>query len=162
MCTVLGFPLGATLPEVKAFEAQRCIALGATEVDMVINLGALKSRQLDLVKDDIAAVVNGAHPLGALVKVIIETGYLTEEEKVMACQLAKVAGADFVKTSTGFGPGGATVEDVALMRRVVGPEMGVKASGGVKTASEARAVIAAGATRIGTSSGVTIASEDEG
>jgi len=162
VCTVLGFPLGATLPEVKAFEAQRCIALGATEVDMVINLGALKSRQLDLVKDDIAAVVNGAHPLGALVKVIIETGYLTEEEKVMACQLAKVAGADFVKTSTGFGPGGATVEDVALMRRVVGPEMGVKASGGVKTASEARAVIAAGATRIGTSSGVTIASEDEG
>lgn len=162
VCTVLGFPLGATLPEVKAFEAQRCIALGATELDMVMNLGALKSRQLDLVKDDIAAVVNVAHPLGALVKVIIETGYLTEEEKVTACQLARAAGADYVKTSTGFGPGGATVEDVALMRRVVGPEMGVKASGGVKTASEARAVIAAGATRIGSSSGIRIVSEEEG
>jgi deoxyribose-phosphate aldolase len=158
---VLGFPLGATLPEVKAFEAQRCIALGATELDMVINIGALKSRAYDLVKDDIAAVVNVAHPLEALVKVIIETGYLTDEEKVTACQLARAAGADYVKTSTGFGPGGATVEDVALMRRTVGPTMGVKASGGVKTASEVRAVMAAGATRIGTSSGVKIVSEEE-
>jgi deoxyribose-phosphate aldolase len=128
---------------------------------MVINLGALKSLQLDLVKDDIAAVVNVAHPLGALVKVIIETGYLTDEEKVTACQLAKAARADFVKTSTGFGPGGATVEDVALMRRVVGPDMGVKASGGVKTAAGARAVLAAGATRIGTSSGAILVSEEE-
>jgi deoxyribose-phosphate aldolase len=161
VCTVLGFPLGATLPEVKAFEAQRCIALGATELDMVINIGALKSRAYDLVKDDIAAVVNVAHPLEALVKVIIETGYLTDEEKVTACQLARAAGADYVKTSTGFGPGGATVEDVALMRRTVGPTMGVKASGGVKTASEVRAVMAAGATRIGTSSGVKIVSEEE-
>jgi deoxyribose-phosphate aldolase len=162
VCTVLGFPLGATLPDVKAFEAQRCMALGATELDMVINLGALKSGQLDLVKGDIASVVNVAHPLGALVKVIIETGYLTEDEKITACRLAKAAGADYVKTSTGFGAGGATVEDVALMRSVVGPEMGVKASGGVKTAAEARAMIAAGATRIGTSAGVKIVGEEGG
>jgi deoxyribose-phosphate aldolase len=162
VCTVVGFPLGVTLTDVKAFEAQRCIALGATEVDMVINLGALKSRQFELVQDDIAAVVNAAHALGAIVKVIIETGYLTEEEKITACRLAKAAGADYVKTSTGFGAGGATVEDIALMRSVVGPEMGVKASGGVKTAAEARAMIAAGATRIGSSAGVKIVSEQEG
>jgi len=162
VCTVIGFPLGATLPEVKAFEAQRCIALGATELDMVINLGALKSHQLELVKDDITAVVNVAHPHGAIVKVIIETAYLTEEEKVTACQLAKAAGADYVKTSTGFGPGGATVEDVRLMRTAVGPEMGVKAAGGIKTTAEARAMIAAGATRIGSSAGVMIVSEQEG
>ena len=162
VCTVIGFPLGVTLPDVKVCEAQRCLALGATELDMVINLGALKSGQLELVEADIAGVVDVAHPHGALVKVIIETGYLSEEEKITACKLAKAAGADFVKTSTGFGPGGATVEDVTLMRTVVGPEMGVKASGGVKTAAEARAMLAAGATRIGTSAGVKIASEEQG
>jgi deoxyribose-phosphate aldolase len=127
---------------------------------MVINMGALKSGLTGLVQDDIAAVVAVAHRQNALVKVIIETGYLTEQEKVTACQLAKAAGADFVKTSTGMGAGGATVDDVSLMRRVVGPEMGVKASGGVKTASDAKAMIAAGATRIGTSAGVNITSEE--
>jgi len=159
VCNVIGFPLGATLPEVKAFEAQRCIALGAREVDMVINIGALKSRQYDVVENDIAAVVNAAHPLNASVKVIIETAYLTDEEKVEACALSKSANADYVKTSTGFGPSGATVEDVTLMRRVVGPEMGVKAAGGVHTAEEAQAMLAAGATRIGASAGVKIVKE---
>ena len=159
VCTVIGFPLGATLPEVKAFEAQRCAQLGATELDMVINIGALISRQYDAVLDDIAAVVNAAHPLGASVKVIIEAAYLTDEEKVKACVLSKAANADYVKTSTGFAASGATVEDVALMRRVVGPDMGVKAAGGVKTAEDARAMIAAGATRIGTSASVKIIGE---
>jgi deoxyribose-phosphate aldolase len=162
VCTVVGFPLGANLPEVKGFEAQRCMDLGATELDMVINIGALKSGQLGLVQDDIAAVVDVAHPRGALVKVIIEAGYLTEDEKITACRLAKAAGADFVKTSTGLGAGGATVEDVALMRKVVGPEMGVKAAGGVKTAAEAKAMIEAGATRIGSSAGVKIVGEEAG
>jgi deoxyribose-phosphate aldolase len=162
VCTVVGFPLGATLPEVKAFEAQRCMDLGATELDMVINIGALKSGQYGLVQDDIAAVVDVAHPRGALVKVIIETGYLTEQEKITACELAKAAEADFVKTSTGMGTGGATVEDVALMRKVVGPAMGVKAAGGVKTAAEAKAMINAGATRIGSSAGVKIVGEEAG
>lgn len=159
VCTVIGFPLGATFPEVKAFEAQRCANLGATELDMVINIGALKSRQYDLVQDDIAAVVDAAHPLGASVKVIIEAAYLTDEEKVEACVLSKAAGADYVKTSTGFAATGATVEDVALMRRVVGPDMGVKAAGGVKTAEDAKAMIAAGATRIGASASVKIIGE---
>lgn len=159
VCTVIGFPLGATFPEVKAFEAQRCANLGATELDMVINIGALKSRHYDLVQDDIAAVVDAAHPLGASVKVIIEAAYLTDEEKVEACVLSKAAGADYVKTSTGFAPTGATVEDVALMRRVVGPGMGVKAAGGVKTAEDAKAMIAAGATRIGASASVKIIGE---
>lgn len=159
VCTVIGFPLGATLPEIKAFEAQRCASLGATELDMVINIGALKSRLYDLVEDDIAAVVDVAHGLGASVKVIIEAAFLTDEEKVEACVLSKAAGADYVKTSTGFAPSGATVEDVALMRRVVGPEMGVKAAGGVKTAEDARAMIAAGATRIGASASVKILSD---
>jgi deoxyribose-phosphate aldolase len=159
VCTVIGFPLGATLPEVKAFEAQRCANLGATELDMVINVGALKSRLYDLVEDDIAAVVGAAHGLGATVKVIIEAAYLTDEEKVEACVLSKAAGADYVKTSTGFAATGATVEDVALMRRVVGPEMGVKAAGGVKTAEDVKAMIAAGATRIGASASVKILSE---
>jgi len=162
VCTVIGFPLGATLADVKAFEAQRCVALGAAEVDMVINIGALKSRQHDVVEEDIAAVVRAAHALGGSVKVIIEAAYLTDEEKVEACALSKAAGADYVKTSTGFGPSGATVEDVALMRRVVGPEMGVKAAGGIKTAADARAMIAAGATRIGTSAGVKIIAEFQG
>jgi len=159
VCTVIGFPLGATLSEVKAFESQRCAGLGATELDMVINVGALKSRQYDIVQDDIAAVVNVAHPLGASVKVIIEAAYLTDEEKVEACVLSKAAGADYVKTSTGFAATGATVEDVALMRRVVGPEMGVKAAGGVKTAEDVKAMIAAGATRIGASASVKILDE---
>ena len=159
VCTVIGFPLGATLPEVKAFEAEHCARLGATELDMVINIGALKSRQHDAVKDDIAAVVNAAHALGAIVKVIIEAAYLTDEEKVEACVLSKAADADYVKTSTGFATSGATVEDVALMRRVVGPEMGVKAAGGVKTAEDAKAMIAAGATRIGSSASVRIIGE---
>lgn len=159
VCTVIGFPLGATLPEVKAFEAQRSAQLGATELDMVINIGALKSQQYGIVEDDIAAVVNAAHALNACVKVIIEAAYLTDEEKVEACALAKAAGADYVKTSTGFGPSGATIEDVALMRRVVGPEMGVKAAGGIKTAEEAKAMIAAGASRIGASASVKIVAE---
>jgi deoxyribose-phosphate aldolase len=162
VCTVIGFPLGATLPDVKVFEAQRCITLGAAEVDMVINIGALKSRQPDVVKEDIAAVVKAAHALGGTVKVIIEATYLTDQEKTEACVLSKAAGADYVKTSTGFGPSGATVEDVALMRRVVGPEMGVKAAGGIKTAADARAMIEAGATRIGTSAGVKIIAECQG
>jgi deoxyribose-phosphate aldolase len=162
VCTVIGFPLGATLPDVKAFETQRCIALGAAEVDMVINIGALKSGQHDVVAEDIAAVVSAAHTLGGSVKVIIETAYLTDEEKATACTLAKMAGADYVKTSTGFGPSGATVADVALMRRVVGPELGVKAAGGIKTAADAEAMIAAGATRIGTSAGVKIMAECQG
>jgi deoxyribose-phosphate aldolase len=159
VCTVIGFPLGATLSEVKAFEAQRAISFGATELDMVINIGALKSRQYAVVEEDITAVTNAAHALGGCVKVIIECAYLTDEEKVEACALAKAAGADYVKTSTGFGPSGATVEDVALMRRVVGPEMGVKAAGGIRTAEEAKAMIAAGATRIGASASVKIVGE---
>jgi deoxyribose-phosphate aldolase len=162
VCTVIGFPLGATLPDVKAFESQRCVALGAAEVDMVINIGALKSQQYDVVQADIAAVVNAAHALGGIVKVIIEAAYLTDEEKVKACALSKAAGADYVKTSTGFGPSGATVEDVALMRQTVGPEIGVKAAGGIKTAADAWAMIAAGATRIGTSAGVKIIAECQG
>lgn len=159
VCTVVGFPLGATLPEVKAYEAQQALSQGAAEIDMVINIGALKSGDRELVEQDIAAVARLCHDHGAICKVIIEAALLTEEEKVTACQLAKEAGADYVKTSTGFGPGGATVEDVALMRRVVGPSMGVKAAGGIRTLETARAMIQAGATRIGTSSGVKIAQE---
>ncbi|HFD39523.1 MAG TPA: deoxyribose-phosphate aldolase [Anaerolineae bacterium] len=156
VCTVVGFPLGATPPEVKAYEAQQAIADGATEVDMVINIGALKSKDYALVERDIATVARVCHTGGALLKVIIEAALLTDEEKVIACQLAKAAGADYVKTSTGFGPGGATVHDVALMRRAVGPEMGVKAAGGIHSYEEAEAMIAAGATRIGASAGVKI------
>ncbi|MGC8780578.1 MAG: deoxyribose-phosphate aldolase, partial [Anaerolineae bacterium] len=144
VCTVVGFPLGADLPEVKAFEAERCIALGAAEIDMVLNIGALKAHDYLAVRNDIAAVVQPAHAAGAIVKVIIETAYLTDEEKVAACVLAQDAAADFVKTSTGFGPAGATVADVALMRRVVGPTMGVKAAGGIRTAADLRAMVAAG------------------
>ena len=154
VCTVIGFPLGATLTEVKAYETQQSIAYGAEEVDMVINIGALKSKMLDVVKNDIEAVVQAAG--GRTVKVIIETALLSDEEKVEACVLAKAAGASFVKTSTGFGGGGATVADVALMRRVVGAGMGVKASGGIHNAEEARAMLQAGATRIGASAGVKI------
>jgi deoxyribose-phosphate aldolase len=162
VCTVVGFPLGATLTAVKAYETQQVLAGGAQEVDLVINIGALKSGQDQVVQDDIAAVVSAARPAGALTKVIIETTYLTEDEKVRACLLTKAAGADFVKTSTGFGPSGATVEDVALMRRTVGPEMGIKAAGGIRTAADAQAMIAAGATRIGASAGARIVAELKG
>lgn len=155
VCTVIGFPLGATTPEVKVFEAKNAIENGATEVDMVINIGALKDQDYDAVEADIKAVVDAAKGK-ALTKVIIETCLLTDEEKVKACELSVKAGADFVKTSTGFSTGGATVEDVALMRKTVGPEIGVKASGGVRSAEDAEAVIKAGATRIGASSGVKI------
>ena len=156
VCTVVGFPLGATSTEAKAFEAQKAVRDGAAEVDMVINIGALKSRDYELVERDIASVAVVVHAGGAILKVIIETALLTDEEKVAASQLAKVAGADFVKTSTGFGPGGATAEDVALMRRVVGPRMGVKASGGIHTYADAQKMVAAGASRIGASASVKI------
>ena len=162
VCTVIGFPLGATLPDVKAYEARRAIFNGAREVDMVINVGALKSGDDCAVEDDIRAVVEAGHENGVLVKVIIETALLTDEEKVRACLASKNAGADFVKTSTGFAKGGATVEDVSLMRRAVGSALGVKASGGVKGIEDARAMFEAGATRIGASVGVKIAQEASG
>ncbi|HEX7723660.1 MAG TPA: deoxyribose-phosphate aldolase [Pyrinomonadaceae bacterium] len=162
VCTVIGFPLGATLPDVKAYEARRAIMDGAREVDMVINVGALKSGDDCLVEHDIRSVVEVAHEYDVTCKVIIETALLTDDEKVRACQAAKSAGADFVKTSTGFSKGGATVADIALMRRVVGPELGVKASGGVKNIDDARAMVEAGATRIGASVGVKIAQEAAG
>ena len=162
VCTVIGFPLGATLPDVKAYEARRAIFNGAREVDMVINIGALKSGDDCLVEDDIRAVVEAAHQDHILCKVIIETALLTDEEKVRACLAAKNAGADFVKTSTGFAKGGATANDVALMRHTVGSALGVKASGGVKGIDDARAMFEAGATRIGASVGVKIAQEASG
>lgn len=162
VCTVIGFPLGATLPDVKAYEARRAIFNGAREVDMVINIGALKSGDDCLVEDDIRSVVEAAHQDHILCKVIIETALLTDEEKVRACLAAKNAGADFVKTSTGFAKGGATANDVALMRRTVGSALGVKASGGVKGIDDARAMFEAGATRIGASVGVKIAQEASG
>jgi deoxyribose-phosphate aldolase len=157
VATVIGFPLGATLADVKAYETQRALEVGADEFDMVINIGALKSRDFRLVEQDIAGVVAAAQ--GRTVKVIIETALLTDEEKVEACVIAKAAGADFVKTSTGFASKGATAEDVALMRRVVGSDMGVKASGGIRSAQDAQAMIEAGATRIGASAGVKIVKE---
>ena len=162
VCTVIGFPLGATLADVKAYEARRVISHGAREVDMVINVGALKSGDDCAVEYDIRSVVEAAHEFGVLCKVIIETALLTDEEKVRACLAAKRAGADFVKTSTGFSKGGATVADIALMRRTVGAEMGVKASGGVKSLDDARHMVEAGATRIGASVGVRIAQEAAG
>ena len=158
VCTVIGFPLGANTPELKAFETSDAIRNGANEIDMVINIGALKSQNFDLVEKDIRAVVEAAK--GTLVKVIIETCLLTDDEKVKACQIAQKAGADFVKTSTGFSTGGATVRDVALMRKTVGPDMGVKASGGARSYEDALAFIEAGATRIGASSGVAIMEGD--
>jgi len=162
VCTVIGFPLGATLSDVKAYETRRVIFDGAKEVDMVINIGALKSGDDCAVEEDIRAVVKVAHEHGVLCKVIIETALLTDDEKVRACLAAKNAGADFVKTSTGFSKGGATVHDVALMRRTVGYELGVKASGGVRSIEDAREMIKAGATRIGASVGVKIVQEAEG
>lgn len=154
VCTVVGFPLGANTPEVKAFETKNAIENGADEIDMVLNIGALKTGNLDLVETDVRAVVEAAN--GTLVKVIIEACLLTEEEKVTACQLSVKAGADFVKTSTGFSTGGATVPDVALMRQTVGPDIGVKAAGGARSLADAEAFVEAGATRLGTSSGVAI------
>ncbi|WP_033828373.1 deoxyribose-phosphate aldolase [Bacillus andreraoultii] len=155
VCTVIGFPLGATTAESKAFETVNAIHNGAKEIDMVINIGALRGGDLETVKKDIEAVVNAAKNQ-AIVKIIIETSLLTDEEIVTACRLSVEAGADFVKTSTGFSTGGATVRDIKLMRQTVGPNIGVKASGGVRTASDAKAMIEAGATRIGASSGVNI------
>lgn len=156
VCTVIGFPLGASTPETKAFETTDAINNGAGEIDMVLNVGALKSQNMDLVKRDIESVVNAAKGK-AIVKVILETCLLTKEEIKVASKLSKEAGADFVKTSTGFSTGGATVEDVALMREVVGPDLGVKASGGVRSLEDVQKMIEAGATRIGASSGVLIA-----
>jgi deoxyribose-phosphate aldolase len=161
VCTVIGFPFGATSSESKAFEAETAIKQGATEIDMVINVGALKARDLNTVARDIRGVVHAAHTHGAIVKVIIETSLLTDEEKTIASLTAKEAGADFVKTSTGFAGGGATVHDVELMRRAVGPQMGVKASGGVRTREDAENMIRAGATRIGASAGVKIVGAGE-
>ncbi len=156
VCAVVGFPLGAMTPNAKAFETTEAIRAGADEIDMVLNVGALRSRDYALVLDDIAKVVGAAQ--GRVVKVILETGMLSRDEKVVACALAKAAGASFVKTSTGFGAGGATVEDIALMRATVGDELGVKASGGVRTAADGDAMVAAGATRLGASSSVALVS----
>ena len=162
VASVIGFPFGATLPEVKAHEARAAIRAGAREIDMVINIGALKSGMHDAVRADIAAVSDACHESGALNKVIIETAMLTDREKVIACQLAVQARADFVKTSTGYGGGGATVFDVALMREAVGPKLGVKASGGIRTRDDVQEMIAAGATRIGASAGVKIVTGEGG
>ena len=156
VCSVVGFPLGATTADVKGYETQRAIFDGAREIDTVINVGALKSGDLRTVERDIDAVVAPCRACGVLSKVIIEAALLTDDEKVTACTLAKAAGADYVKTSTGFGPGGATAADVALMRRVVGAEMGVKAAGGVRDLDSVKAMIEAGATRVGASAGVKI------
>jgi deoxyribose-phosphate aldolase len=159
VASVVGFPLGATLSSVKRFEAGEALKLGAGEIDMVLNLGALKSGNRALVESDIRSVEEVTHERGGLLKVILETGLLSEDEKKLACELSASAGADFVKTSTGFLGGGATVADVRLMRRIVGPNLGVKASGGIRTAADAKAMIEAGANRIGTSSGVKIMEE---
>jgi deoxyribose-phosphate aldolase len=156
VCSVVGFPLGATTADVKGYETQRAIFDGAREIDMVINVGALKSGDLRVVERDIEAVVAPCRACGVLSKVIIEAALLTDDEKVTACTLAKAAGADYVKTSTGFGPGGATAADVALMRRIVGADMGVKAAGGVRDLEGMKAMIAAGASRVGASAGVKI------
>ena len=162
VCAVVGFPLGATTSDVKGYETRRAIFDGAREIDMVINVGALKSGDLRTVERDIEAVTAPCRECGAVSKVIIEAALLTDEEKATACTLAKAAGADYVKTSTGFGPGGATAADVALMRRVVGPEMGVKAAGGVRDLEGLKAMVAAGATRVGASAGVKIVKQASG
>jgi len=162
VCAVVGFPLGATTADVKGYETRRAIFDGAREIDMVINVGALKSGDLRTVERDIEAVTGPCRDGGALSKVIIEAALLTDEEKITACTIAKAAGADFVKTSTGFGPGGATAADVALMRRVVGAEMGVKAAGGVRDLEGLQAMVAAGASRVGASAGVKIVQQARG
>jgi deoxyribose-phosphate aldolase len=159
VCVVVGFPLGAVLPEYKVYETLACLNAGATEIDMVMNIGALKSEAYGLVFNDIQAVTQTAHNQGAITKVILETVLLTRFEKILACLISKAAGADFVKTSTGFGTGGATVEDVELMRCVVGSETGVKAAGGIRTYADALAMITAGANRLGASAGVKIVQE---
>jgi deoxyribose-phosphate aldolase len=162
VCSVVGFPLGATTPDVKGYETRRAIFDGAREIDMVINVGALKSGDVRAVERDIEAVTSACRECGALSKVIIEAALLTDDEKVTACTLAKAAAADYVKTSTGFGPGGATAADVALMRRVVGADMGVKAAGGVRDLDGLKAMVAAGATRVGASAGVKIVQQARG
>jgi deoxyribose-phosphate aldolase len=162
VCAVVGFPLGATTADVKACEASRVISDGAGEVDMVMNIGALKSGDLKGVEHDIEAVIGLCRGAGVLSKVIIEAALLTDEEKVAACKAAKAVGADYVKTSTGFGPGGATAHDVALIRRVVGPDMGIKAAGGLRDLAAVRTMLAAGATRIGASASVRIVQEARG
>ena len=162
VCSVVGFPLGATTPDVKQYETRRAIFDGASEIDMVINVGALKSGDLRTVECDISSVVDPCREAGVGSKVIIEAALLTDEEKVTACVLSKAAGADFVKTSTGFGPGGATPADVALMRRTVGADMGVKAAGGVRDFEGLKAMVAAGASRVGASAGVRIVQEAQG
>ncbi len=162
VASVVGFPLGASVAAIKAMEARRALRDGAREIDMVINIGALKGGDRELVRRDIAGVSDACREVGALNKVIIEAAFLSDEEKVIACRLAQQARAHYVKTSTGFGPGGATVFDVALMREVVGEKMGVKAAGGIHTADEVREMVGAGATRIGASAGVRIVSGEEG
>jgi deoxyribose-phosphate aldolase len=162
VCSVVGFPLGATTADVKGYETRRAIFDGAREIDMVINLGALKSGDLHTVERDIDAVTGPCRDCGAVSKVIIEAALLTDDEKVTACTLAKAAGADYVKTSTGFGPGGATAADVALMRRIVGSEMGIKAAGGIRDLQGLQAMVAAGATRVGASAGVKIVQQARG
>jgi len=159
---VIGFPLGATPSDVKAFEARGAVLDGADEIDMVINMASARANDKGALVDDIRAVSEVVHAGEAILKVIIETSMLTDEQKVIACEAAVEAGADFVKTSTGFNGGGATVEDVALMRKTVGPELGVKASGGVRSLADAQAMIAAGATRIGASSGIAIVKGEQG
>ena len=159
VCTVIGFPLGAEATSIKVAEATEAVRAGAREMDMVLNLGELRGGNHDAVLRDIRAVVKAAHESGAIVKVILETALLTDEQKITACGLAKDAGAEFVKTSTGFGPAGATVDDIALMRRAVGSGMGVKAAGGVRTLADLQRMVAAGATRIGASSSVIIIEE---
>ncbi|YCK80654.1 deoxyribose-phosphate aldolase [Arthrobacter sp. D3-18] len=161
-CSVIGFPLGATPSDVKAFEARGAVLDGADEIDMVINMASARANDKGALVDDIRAVSEVVHAGEAILKVIIETSMLTDEQKVIACEAAVEAGADFVKTSTGFNGGGATVEDVALMRQTVGPELGVKASGGVRSLADAQAMIAAGATRIGASSGIAIVKGEQG
>ncbi|MHB8541684.1 MAG: deoxyribose-phosphate aldolase [Candidatus Acidiferrales bacterium] len=159
VCTVVGFPLGATLPQVKVFETEQAIKNGADEIDMVINISALKSGDDEAVESDICGVVDASHRGDVICKVILEMAMLTGEEKIRACHAAKNADADYVKTSTGFGPGGATVDDVSLMRSIVGPKMGIKAAGGIRTLEDLKKMVAAGATRIGSSAGVKILEE---
>ncbi|MCP1413114.1 MULTISPECIES: deoxyribose-phosphate aldolase [Micrococcaceae] len=161
-CSVIGFPLGATPSDVKSFEARGAVLDGADEIDMVINMASARANDKGALVDDIKAVAETVHAGEAILKVIIETSMLNDEQKVIACQAAVEAGADFVKTSTGFNGGGATAEDVALMRKTVGPDLGVKASGGVRSLADAQAMIAAGATRIGASSGIAIVKGEQG
>jgi deoxyribose-phosphate aldolase len=161
-CSVIGFPLGATPTDVKTFEARGAVLDGADEIDMVINIAAARAGDKGALVDDISAVAEAVHASGAILKVIIETVFLSDDQKVLACQAAVEAGADFVKTSTGFNGGGATAKDITLMRRTVGPELGVKASGGVRSLADAQAMIAAGATRIGASSGIAIVKGEQG